>query len=403
MLRGKNVVIGVCGGIAAYKVVEVVSRLRKLSANVFVVMTEHGTKFVTPLTFQSISHNPVYTNMFEVPDEWDIEHISLANKADIMLIAPATANIIGKIASGIADDMLTTTLLATKAPVVLAPAMNYNMYDNEIVQENISKLKKKGFYVLEPEVGMMAEGSEGKGRLPEPSKIVDALTEILNQKKNMKDLKVLITAGPTKEAIDPVRFISNNSSGKMGYSIAGAAAKRGADVVLVSGPVDLTVPYGVKVIDVISADEMFDEVLKNYTIADVIIMSAAVADYKSSEAKQSKIKKSDENISVQLVKNKDIASEIGKIKDNRIHVGFAAETDDLIKNAKYKLEEKNFDLIAANDLTLDGAGFGCDTNIIKLINKDGGIIDLPLMTKDRAADFILDEVLKLIQTKDENK
>ncbi|MFA6308721.1 MAG: bifunctional phosphopantothenoylcysteine decarboxylase/phosphopantothenate--cysteine ligase CoaBC [Clostridia bacterium] len=403
MLKGKNVVIGVCGGIAAYKVVEVVSRLRKLSANVFVVMTEHGTKFVTPLTFQSISHNPVYTDMFAVPDEWDIEHISLANRADIVLIAPATANVIGKIANGIADDMLTTTLLATKAPVVLAPAMNYNMYDNDIVQENISKLKNSGFYILEPEVGKMAEGSEGKGRLPEPSKIVDALTEILNQKKNMKDLNVLITAGPTKEAIDPVRFISNNSSGKMGYSIAGAAAKRGANVVLVSGPVDLTAPFGLKVIDVISADEMYDEVLKNYAIADVIIMSAAVADYKSSEIKQSKMKKNDENILVELVKNKDIAAEIGKIKDHRIHVGFAAETDDLIRNAKSKLEEKNFDMIAANDLTLDGAGFGCDTNIIKLINKNGGIIDLPLMTKDRAADIILDEVLKLMATKDDNK
>ncbi len=397
MLKGKTAVVGVCGGIAAYKAVEVVSRLRKQNANVFVVMTENATKFVTPLTFQSISHNLVYTDMFETPKEWDIEHISLATKADIMLIVPATANVIGKIAGGIADDLLTTTVLATKAPVVLAPAMNFNMYGNSIVQENISKLEGLGYSIIEPDYGMMAEGSSGKGRLPAPEIIVDKLLKIINQKKNMTGVNVLITAGPTREAIDPVRFISNNSSGKMGYSLARNAAKKGANVVLISGPVNISAPAGVKVVDVITADEMYEAVMKSYEDKDMVIMCAAVADYKSDDIKTSKMKKTDTNMELSFVKNKDIAFEIGKNKGSRVHVGFAAETDDLIQNARAKLKEKNFDLIAANDIKQEGAGFGTDTNIIKLIKSDGKIIEMPLMTKDKAADIILDEALKLIK------
>lgn len=396
MLEGKTVVVGVCGGIAAYKVVEVVSRLNKLQADVNVIMTENATKFVTPLTFRSISHNPVITDMFDEPAKWDIQHISLASKADVIVVAPATANIIGKVANGIADDMLSTTIMASKAKVVFVPAMNTNMYENPIVQENIKKLSEKGYIFLDTETGLMACGTVGKGRLPEPSVIVDKVCELLCEKEDLKELKVLITAGPTQEPIDPVRYITNRSSGKMGYAIAAQARKRGAEVKIVSGPVNINAPSGVEVVSVKTADEMFSEVMKSYEDFDVMIMVAAVADYKCAEIADKKIKKKGETLNIELIKNPDIAKELGKVKGNRILVGFSAETNDLVNNACEKLAAKNLDMIVANDVTQEGAGFGTDTNIIKIIKKDGKIINFPIMSKAEAGDRILDEVIDLI-------
>ena len=396
MLKGKTIIVGVCGGIAAYKVVEVVSRLRKLNADVYIIMTENATKFVTPLTFQSISHNPVFVEMFTEPKKWDIEHIALAQRADLIVIAPGTGNMIGKIANGIADDFLTTTVMATKAPVLFVPAMNYHMYSNAIVQSNIEKLKGFGYRFLEPDTGVMAEGTSGKGRLPEPQKIVENIIEILSFKLDFKGIKVLITAGPTREAIDPVRYITNHSSGKMGYAIAEAAIKRGAEVLVVSGPVSIEKPDRAEMIDIITATQMFEKVRDRFSEFKVIIMVAAVADYRCLEVSELKIKKSGERLSLELEKNVDILKELGKIKGNRILVGTCAETNDLIKNAKGKIEAKNLDMIMANDVTMEGAGFGVDTNIVKIIKKDGEIVDLPKMQKIEVAHKLLDEVLKLI-------
>lgn len=397
MLEGKTVVVGVCGGIAAYKVVEVVSRLQKLHADVNVIMTESAAKFVTPLTFRSISHNPVITDMFDDPVKWDIQHISLATKADIIVVAPATANIIGKVANGIADDMLSTTIMATKAPVVFVPAMNTKMYENPIVQENIKKLTERGYIFLEPETGLMACGTTGAGRLPEPSSIVESVRELVCGKVDLKDLKVLITAGPTQEPIDPVRYISNRSSGKMGYAIATQASKRGAQVKLISGPVNIKTPFGVEVVGVKTADEMFNEVMKSYEAFDMLIMVAAVADYRCAQIAEKKIKKKGDNLTIELIKNPDIAKELGKVKGNRVLVGFSAETNDLVNNACEKLAAKNLDLIIANDVTQEGAGFGTDTNIIKIIKRNGDIIDLPIMSKAQAGDKILDEALQIFK------
>ena len=399
MLKGKTVVVGVCGGIAAYKVVDVVSRLKKLKADVHVIITENAAKFVAPLTFQSISHKPVITDMFAKPEQWDIQHISLAEKADLFIIAPATANVIGKIANGIADDMLTTTVMATKAQVLFVPAMNTAMYENPTVQANISRLKAFGYLFLEPDTGTMACGTTGKGRLPEPVSIVESAEAILCQKKDMAGLKVLVTAGPTREPMDPVRYITNHSSGKMGYSIAQNASARGAQVKLISGPVHLSRPGNVDVVDVTTAQEMYKEVLSLYLDCDVMIMVAAVADYRCNYISGKKIKKSEDKLTLELVKNPDIAKELGKLKEKRILVGFSAETDELINNAKAKLESKNLDFIVANDVTAEGAGFGTDTNIVKLLGRDGSIRELPIMSKDKVADEILNEVMKLISNR----
>jgi phosphopantothenoylcysteine decarboxylase/phosphopantothenate--cysteine ligase len=389
-LKGKSVVVGVCGGIAAYKVVEVVSRLKKLGADVDVIMTANAQKFVTPLTFRSLSHRPVVTDMFDEPEYWDIKHISLAKKADLFIIAPATANIIGKLASGIADDMLSTTVVATKAPVLIVPAMNHDMYANEIVQQYIGKLKKLGYIFMEPETGVMAEGSSGKGRLPEPRSIVDTAVGLLKPVCDLKGLRLLVTAGPTRENIDPVRYISNYSSGKMGYAVAQAAADRGADVVLVSGPVSIGVPDSVKIIPVNTAVEMRDAVLKEFPDCDAVVMAAAVADYRAAEVSELKIKKADEELVIRLEKNPDILKELGNIKGDKILAGFCAETDHLVENALKKVGTKNLDMIVANDVTMEGAGFGTDTNIIKIIKRDGAVIDLPLMSKLAAAHKVLD-------------
>ena len=397
MLKDKTVVIGVSGGIAVYKVCDVVSRLKKLGANVHVIMTKSATEFVAPLTFQSLSQNYVVSDMFEEPKTWDVEHISLAKKADVFLIAPATANVIGKIACGISDDMLSTTVMATKGKVLIAPAMNTNMYENPIVQRNIDTLKALNYDFIEPESGRLACGDMGKGKLASPENIVEAVVSALTKKQDLKGERIIITAGPTVEAIDPVRYLTNRSTGKMGYAIAKEAIERGAEVTLVSGPTKLEPPKNLKkFIKIESAQEMYEAVLDNLDENQVIIKSAAVADYKPKSYCNKKIKKNDDDLVISLDRNKDIAYEIGKIKNDKILVGFAAETNDLIENAKNKVKKKNLDFIVANDLTKEGAGFGVDTNIVKIIDKDGIISEYPIMKKEELANVILDKVKSLL-------
>ncbi|MEG0855063.1 MAG: bifunctional phosphopantothenoylcysteine decarboxylase/phosphopantothenate--cysteine ligase CoaBC [Terrisporobacter sp.] len=399
MLKNRTVVIGVSGGIAAYKACDVVSRLKKLNANVHVIMTKGATEFVTPLTFQSLSQNYVVSDMFEEPKTWDVEHISLAKKADVFLIAPATANIIGKIVNGICDDMLTTTVMATTGKVLIAPAMNTNMYKNPILQRNINTLKELGYNFVKPESGRLACGDIGEGKLASAEVIVDAVVELLSEKnKDLQGKSIMITAGPTVESIDPVRYLTNRSTGKMGYAIAKMAADRGADVTLVSGPTNIEVPSNIKkLVKIESAKDMYDAIIDNFDENQVIIKSAAVADYKPKSYSDKKIKKSNDNLAIELDRNKDIAYEIGKIKKDKILVGFAAETNDLIENAKGKVQKKNLDFIVANDLTEEGAGFGTDTNIVKIIDKEGNISKYPQMKKEEVADVILDKVKLLLE------
>lgn len=392
ILKGKSIVAGVCGGIAAYKAADVVSRLTKMGADVNVIMTANAQKFVTPLTFRSLSQNPVAADMFAEPEQWDIRHISLAKKADLMLIAPATANIIGKLASGIADDLLSTTVMATKAPVLIVPAMNFNMYENPIVQQNIDRLKSLGYLFMEPDTGRMAEGGYGKGRLPEPAAIAERVAGILKPLRDMEGLRILVTAGPTREQLDPVRFISNLSSGKMGYAVAEAAIERGADVVLISGPVGLKCPEGAELVQVTTAGDMYKAVMRYFDTCGVVIMAAAVADYRVAEVSDVKMKKSENEFMVRLVKNTDILKELGGIKGDRMLVGFCAETCNLMEHAACKMGAKNLDMIVANDVTMEGAGFGTDTNIIKIMKKDGTVLELPLMSKLAAGHKILDEI-----------
>ena len=397
MLKDKTVVIGVSGGIAVYKTLDVVSRLRKLGVNVNVIMTKSATEFVTPLSFQSLSQNYVVCDMFEDPKTWDVEHISLAKRADVFLIAPATANVIGKIANGIADDMLTTTVMATKAKVLIAPAMNTNMYENPILQRNINTLKELGYNFVEPESGRLACGDTGKGKLASPETIVDEVVKLLSKGQDLKGKSIIVTAGPTVESIDPMRYITNRSTGKMGYSIAKEAIERGADVTLITGPTNLTPPQNLKkLVKIESAKDMYEAVLENLDENDVVIKSAAVADYKPKNYSNKKIKTSDDDLVIELDRNKDIAQEIGKIKNNKILVGFAAETNDLIENASLKIKKKNLDFIVANDLTKEGAGFGVDTNIVKIIDKEGNITEYPKMKKEEVANIILDKIKELL-------
>ncbi len=403
MLNGINIVLGVCGGIAAYKSVEIVSRFKKLDAEVDVIMTESAQKFVAPLTFRSISHNPVVTDMFQEPVNYDIKHISLAQKADLLIIAPATANIIGKIANGIADDMLTTTVMATKAKVLIVPAMNVNMYENVLVKDNIEKLKRLGYIFMEPATGMLACGVNAKGRMPEPEEIVKTAIGLMIKKNDMDNIKVLVTAGPTREAIDPVRYITNHSSGKMGYAIAKAAKNRGACVSLITGPVNIERPEHVNVFEVTTADDMLQKVNELYESADIIIMAAAVADYKCAVVSNLKIKKSSDELTLTLVKNPDIAYSIGNKKGDRVLVGFAAETNDIYDNAKSKLLKKNMDMIVANDVTMEGAGFNHDTNIVSIILNSCEITKLPIMAKEKVADEILNYAVKIYDEKRANK
>jgi len=395
-LNDKTILLGVTGGIAAYKAVDIVSRLVKLGATVNVIMTKNATMLVQPLTFRYISRNPVAVDMFDEPESWKPEHISLADKADVFVIAPATANIIGKLAHGIADDMLSTTALAIRCPTLIAPAMNCNMYDNPILQANIDILKKYHFEFIEPEYGILACGYEGKGRLADPEKIVERIQQILNVPRDFEGKTVLVTAGPTREALDPVRFISNRSSGKMGYAIAESASKRGADVILISGPTTLNPPNNVKLVNVESAIQMRDEVMSYAAQSQIIIMSAAVSDYRPRDFSNQKIKRDKDVITLVLEENPDILAELGRNKKGQILVGFSMETENLLENSRKKLEKKNADLIVANDLSKEGAGFGTDTNIVTLINSSGQIKELPLMSKYDVANAILDEIINYV-------
>ena len=400
MLNNKTIVVGVTGGIAVYKACDVVSRLKKLGAEVHVVMTESATEFVSPMTFQTLSNNFVTVDMFKEPKTWEVEHIELAKKADAFLIVPATANFIGKTASGIADDMLTTTVMATTSQVIIAPAMNTNMYNNPIVQENIEKLKKLGYRFIEPASGLLACGDTGKGKLESPENIVSYVENFFAEKETERDLegvKVLVTAGPTIESIDPVRYITNRSSGKMGYSIAEEAVRRGASVILVSGKTELDVPKNLhKFIQIESAEDLYNAIIKEYDSCDAVIQSAAVADYRPKTYSDRKIKKSDGDMVIELSRNKDVAQELGKIKGNKVLIGFAAETNDLLENAKRKIAKKNLDFIVANDLTKEGAGFKSDTNIVKIIDRDGSISEYPKLLKTEVAGVILDKLVKII-------
>jgi phosphopantothenoylcysteine decarboxylase/phosphopantothenate--cysteine ligase len=393
MFSNKNIVLGVCGGIAAYKACELTSRLKKLNANIDVIMTKSAAEFVTALTFQSLSLNEVITDMFEKPKYWEIEHISLAKKADIIVIAPATANVIGKLACGIADDMLTTTVMASKAIKLIVPAMNTNMYENLIVQRNIETLKQLGYNFMEPSEGRLACGDIGNGKMAEPEAIEARIKELLLTSKDLEGKTVLVTAGPTREALDPVRFITNHSTGKMGFAIAEKAVLRGAKVYLVAGPSNLATPHGVERIDVESALDMHTAVMKLMENADIIIKSAAVADYRPAEISNEKIKKSEDDLVIKLKRNPDILQELGKVKGNRVLIGFAMETQNLIENARAKVKKKNLDFIVANDLRTEGAGFAGDTNLVKIIDSQGKVEEIPLMRKSDLADIVLDKAI----------
>ena len=393
----KCVCIGVSGGIAVYKALDIISALRKKDIDVRVIMTDSATKFVTPLAFQSLSQNMVVTDMFAEPKAFEIQHISLAKRADVFLVAPATANIIGKIANGIADDMLSTTVMATKAKVIFAPAMNTNMYENPIVQNNIDKLKSLGYEFIEPASGRLACGDEGKGKLADVNTIVDYVLKELENIDKPKDLEgktVLISAGPTISRIDPVRYLTNNSTGKMGYSIAEEARDRGANVILVSGPSNIIPPSNIKVIKVTTNEEMKNEILKYYDESDIVIKSAAVADYKIKNYSSEKIKKHEDELNLTFVKDNDILKMLGERKNAQILVGFAAESNNIIENAKRKIKTKNLDYIVANDITSADTGFASDDNKVIIISKDGEELYLDKMNKRKVASKIFETILR---------
>lgn len=391
----KNILLGVTGGIAVYKVLDVASKLRKLNYELNTIMTENACEFVKPLSFETITNNYVVTDTFERPKTWDVEHIALAKKADLMLIAPATANIIGKVAHGIADDMLSTTIMATKCQVVFAPAMNTAMYENPIVQDNIAYLKEKGYLFIEPDSGWLACGDLGAGKLPTPERITEYVVNCLEHKEYIRDLEgkhFLISAGPTIEAIDPMRYISNYSSGKMGYAIAREAARRGAEVILVSGVTQLECPKGVERINVKSAEEMYEAMHSKFEWADAVIKTAAVADYRPKDTSAHKIKKDNSELVLELMPNPDILKSLGERKTHQVLVGFAAETQNVIEYARQKIEKKNLDFIVANNIATKGAGFKEDTNIATIIERDGSITEYDKMYKSELGNVILDKV-----------
>ncbi len=399
MLKGKKVVLGVTGGIAAYKAAEFVRLLVKAEVDVYVVMTENAQRFITPLTFQTLSGNSVATDSFALLEDAKIGHIALADLAELVVILPATANIIGKIANGIADDFLSTMVMATKAPVLFVPSMNVNMWENKALKKNIRALLEFGHHLLEPGEGELACHWYGKGRLPELSEVVEKMEDIFSP-KDLKGERVLITGGPTQEPIDPVRFITNRSSGKMGYALAKMARRRGAEVILVTGPTSLPLPQrNIKWLPVRSAEEMRKAVLTHLERVSIVIKAAAVSDYRPKTISQRKIKKGDSDTTLALERTKDILGELGKKKGNRILIGFAAETEDLIANAQKKLQEKNLDLIVVNDVTQPGAGFGLDTNQVKIIYPSGKVRNLPLMSKEEVSKLILDEAVHLLKQK----
>jgi len=396
---GKTVVLGVTGGIAAYKVCDLVSRLHKKGINIRIIMTEHACEFVQPLTLEVLSGNRVVTDMFNRDFPWEVEHISLAKAADVFAVVPATANILGKYAHGIADDMLSTTLLATRAPVLFAPAMNTNMYEHPAVQENIATLKQRGCLFVEPASGHLACGDTGKGKLADVETIEQAILDALTE-KDMEGMHVTVTAGPTREAMDPVRFLSNHSTGKMGYAIARSAKMRGAQVTLITGPVSLAPLDGVHMVPITSACEMREAVMEALPQSDLVIKAAAVGDYRPAQFQDDKIKKHDEDMSISLVRNPDILAEIGENRrDDQVICGFSMETRDLLENSTKKLKKKNCDVIVANNLKVKGAGFAGDTNVVTLLYRDGTVEPLELMEKDSVADILLERLVALYRKK----
>lgn len=394
MIRGRKVILGVTGGIAAYKAAELLRLMVKEGAEVWTIMTRSAAEFVRPLTFHALSGHPVRLELFGPEQNGAIEHISLADKADVAVVAPATANVIAKMAHGIADDMLTTTLLAVRCPVVVCPAMNVNMYGHPAVQGNLEVLRKRGVTLVEPEEGELACGWEGKGRLPDPERILEELRAVLTP-HDLEGEHILVTAGPTWEAMDPVRFLSNRSSGKMGFALALVARRRGAQVTLVSGPTHLQAPHGVRFIPVTSAEEMYNAVMGELQEATVVIKAAAVSDFRPARVEAEKVKKEGiKSLSVSLERTPDILSAVGTQKGGRLLVGFAAETRDLLSYAREKLRKKNLDMIVANDLMKPGAGFQVDTNMVTLLHRDGRVEELPQMSKEDVAGAILDRIVE---------
>ena len=394
MLKGKTIVLGVTGGIACFKAAALASMLVKQHANVQVIMTENATKFVTPLTFEQLTGRKALTDTFDRNFQHSVEHIAVADQADLVLIAPATANIIAKLAHGLADDMLTTTVLACDCPKAIAPAMNTKMYENPVTQDNLSTLRRYGWEVAEPASGHLACGTEGKGRLPEPEELLELCLHAIAREKDLCGKRVLVTAGPTREALDPVRYLTNRSSGRMGYAIAKAAARRGAEVTLVSGPTALPRPGYMEIVDIESAQEMFEAVTSRAPDMDIIIKAAAVADYRPADVAEDKIKKKDGDLSIPLERTQDILGTLGQRKrEGQFLCGFSMETRDLIENSRKKLTKKNLDMVAANNVKVEGAGFGVETNVLTLITAEGEK-ELPLMSKDAAADALLDAILE---------
>lgn len=397
MLQGKTVVLGVAGGIAAYKMPNLASALVKLGCNVQVLMTQNATQFITAVTFETLTGNKALVDTFDRNFSFQVEHIAVADQADLVMIAPATANVIAKLAHGLADDMLTTTVLACNCPKIVVPAMNTKMYENPVTQDNLNTLRRYGWEVVEPASGYLACGAVGKGKLPEPEVLLQVILHDLAHEKDMMGKKVLVTAGPTQEALDPVRYLTNHSSGKMGYAIAQAAARRGAQVTLVSGPVALKrLPY-VETVDVVSAQEMFEAVAVRAAEQDILIKAAAVADYRPMMVAEDKMKKSDDALSIPLERTQDILGWLGQHRrPGQFLCGFSMETQNMVENSRKKLEKKQVDMIAANNLKVEGAGFGVDTNLLTLITKDG-LDELPLVTKEEAADLLLDRILKRME------
>lgn len=392
MLQGKTVVLGVTGGIAAYKIAGLASMLKKQRADVHVIMTEHATNFITPVTFESLTGNKCLVDTFDRNFQFQVEHVELAKRADVFMIAPATANVIAKVAHGLADDMLTTTFLACKKPKYIVPAMNTRMYENPITQNNLEICRGYGMTVIDPVCGYLACGDTGAGKLPEPEMLFEYLVQEAAYEKDLAGKKILVTSGPTCEAIDPVRYITNHSTGKMGYAVARAAARRGAEVTLVSGPVNLEAPLGVKRIDVVSAKEMFNAVASLYEEQDAIIKAAAVADYRPVQVKTEKTKKTEGNMNIELERTDDILFWLGeRRKPGQVLCGFSMETQNMLENSRVKLSKKNADMIVANSLRTEGAGFGTDTNIVTIITKDGAE-ELGKMTKDEVAHRLLDRI-----------
>lgn len=402
MLTDRKILVGVTGGIAAYKAAEVVRQLRKLNAQVHVVMTKAATEFITPLTLQSLSSNPVYLDLFDEPKLWNVEHIALAEHVNAVIVAPATANIVAKMAMGLADDFLSTVLLATRAPIFVASAMNHAMYHHPATQANLALLKDRGIHVIGPDTGFQACGTEGEGRMSEPVEIVEAVVRMFGGLEWLKGKKALVTAGGTQEPLDPVRYLGNRSSGRMGYAIAQALQEAGAETILVSAPTDLPTPYGVTRISVQTAQEMYDAVLGLFPEIDVVIKAAAVADYRPAVEAVQKIKKTGSSRTLELVPNPDILAELGRKKTSQVLIGFAAETENLLANAQQKMQKKNVNLLVANDITKPGAGFGCSTNIVSFLFPDGRRIDLPQMSKLEVARHLVREIVRLlgIETKE---